>query len=86
MKPIEFSEQYGDVDLSFHSYWKYTFQFRGVAPDGIEISAWYGGNSDRIYRYDVQSDSTVKLGDVEEIWYMVQAKKDGKIIFEYNDF
>jgi hypothetical protein len=54
----EFIEMYGDVMMSFRSYYKYTFYFTGKTADGNTINASYGGSADDIYRYEV--DTTPK--------------------------
>jgi hypothetical protein len=49
----EFLDLYGDTEMQFSSYYKYSFTYKGVAADGMEILARVGGSSDDIYRYEV---------------------------------
>lgn len=55
--------KYGSVECKFVSYYKYSFTFHGVAPDGAVVIFWSGGNSDDIYRYSVSSDKAETLND-----------------------
>jgi hypothetical protein len=54
----EFYEKYGDVEVTFSSYYKYTFEYAATLDDGKRIVVSYGGNSDEIYRHEVSSGST----------------------------
>lgn len=49
----EFYEKHGDAKVTFSSYYKYTFTYSGVLPDGENISVDTGGNADDIYRKSV---------------------------------
>jgi len=80
----EFTTKYKDVEVAFNSYYKYDFTFKGIAPDGVEIVATFGGQDD-IYRYDVTRDSKQKLGDVNE-WMSVCAKFNGEKIYDFYDY
>ncbi len=53
MSRDEFIEKYGDVEVFFNSYYKYTFTYKGTLPDGKVITVGYGGDSSEIYRYSV---------------------------------
>jgi hypothetical protein len=55
MTKIELIEKYGDVKLSFSSYYKFAFTYNGIAPDGTIITTTIGGCSDEIYKLDVSS-------------------------------
>lgn len=67
----EVEELLGNATLVFSSYYKYTFTFVGyynpkeVAGvsygDEYKIKASWGGNSDDIYRFKIDSQSPVKL-------------------------
>lgn len=59
-------EKYGNVRLKFSSYYKYSFTYVGTAEDGVTIACMVGGDSDSIYRYSVDADSTTSL--VEDQW------------------
>jgi hypothetical protein len=79
LEKSEVLAMYGDVLLTFSSYYKYSFTFSGVAEDGAAISATVGGDSNNIYRFSVTPASKITLnteshyaasvhrGD-EEIW------------------
>jgi hypothetical protein len=82
----DFQKQYGDVDLTFDSYYKFTFTFAGTAPDGVRIAAGFGGNSDDIYREDVNNNEKRKLGAIEGTWYKVQAWRGDEQIFDYYNY
>ena len=46
----EYIEKYKDVKLKFDYYYKYTFYYEGVAEDGTQIGARFGGCHEEIYR------------------------------------
>ena len=76
------TERYSDVGLKFASYYKYTFKFRGTAPDGMVIIAEYGGNKDDIYRYNVCANDEQPMGDLEDCsWSRVYFYRDSKQVF-----
>ncbi len=52
----EFYEKYGDVVVRFANYYKYTFTYEGVLPDGKTLTCGYGGNADEIYRHEATPD------------------------------
>ena len=52
-----FIEKYGDIEVKFSHYYKYTFTFVGCLPDGSSILCSVGGNPDDIYRFEVSNDS-----------------------------
>jgi hypothetical protein len=79
----EFIEKYGDVDVKFNSYYKYTFTYEGEIDD-IQIFVDYGGNADEIYRLDVDCESIEKVKDIDP--YAGIAVKDGKTIFKFYDY
>lgn len=54
----EFYEVYGNVYVSFHDYYKFTFYFEGTTKEGYRVRVGYGGNSGDIYRYDLEFNST----------------------------
>lgn len=76
-------EKYGSEKVKFSSYYKYTFNFRGIAADGTEIFAGVGGNSDDIYKLDVTADKEETLKD---LWAdFVTLTKDGRVIGSYDE-
>lgn len=56
----EFLKSYGDVDVVFFEYYKYTFSFKGKLDD-IEIFVSIGGDGDDVYRLSVQADTVYKI-------------------------
>lgn len=50
-------ERYAEVPLLFDSYYKYSFGFSGVAPNGDKVYKSVGGDSNDIYRYEVGRDA-----------------------------
>lgn len=53
MTRAEFYEKYGDVEVTFSSYYKYTFTYECTLPDGKRLTVGYGGDSGEIYRHEV---------------------------------
>ena len=80
----EFFEKYGQVEVTFSSYYKYTFTYIGQLPDGATVTVGYGGASGEIYKYDV------KAGDKESILsldpYCGSVERDGVTVEEFYDF
>lgn len=52
----EFYEKYGNELVGFSAYYKFTFTFVGELADGKRIVVNSGGNSDDIYREEVNTD------------------------------
>lgn len=86
MTGAEFENKYQDVLLTFSGYYKYQFNFSGVAPDGVSIIATYGGNSDDIYKFEVGANEERVLGSIYDSWHMVQAYKNKEQIFSHSDY
>ena len=75
--------KYGNEKVKFSSYYKYTFNFRGVAADGTEILASVGGSSDDIYKLGVTADKEETLNG---LWAdFVELTKEGKNIGSYDE-
>lgn len=56
----QFKEKYGQVEVKFSSYFKYTFVFRGEF-EGKEFQVNVGGTSEEIYRLNVRADHLEKI-------------------------
>jgi hypothetical protein len=56
----QFKEKYGEVEVMFSSYFKYTFVFRGDFY-GKEFQVNVGGSSEDIYRFDVRANDPIKI-------------------------
>lgn len=82
----EFEKAYGDVELTFSSYYKFAFTFSGTAPDGVTITADLGGNSDDIYRESIDNNEKRKVGVICQTWRKVQAFRGEDLIFNYDDY
>lgn len=76
-------ETYGNAELTFDEYYKYSFSYKGKAEDGAEIYASYGGCADDIYRHTVKNNDKQLLGFPPESWRYVTITKDGEEIYEY---
>lgn len=74
------NEKFKDVKVTFDSYYKFTFEFVGKSEDGFQLECTYGGDSDDIYRYDVNTDP-VSFGDCDQWSYVVVKDKDGNKVF-----
>ncbi len=85
----EFNELYGDVEVEFTSYYKYSFSFRGKTPDGNTVVVSIGGSSDDIYKLDVEAGEKVKVRDMYPSYAAVYPGDDldyDKRIHEYSDW
>lgn len=61
MTKSDFLNKYGDVEVTFSSYYKYTFTYTATLPDGKHLTVGYGGCSDEIYRHEVEAGSVEKV-------------------------
>ena len=61
MTRAEFYDKYGDVEVTFSSYYKYTFTYAATLPDGKRLTVGYGGNHDEIYRHSVSTSTAEKV-------------------------
>jgi hypothetical protein len=84
----EVCEIYGGVPLKFTYYYKYVFNFVGIAEDGTKIEICIGGHPEDIYRFTVHHNSVEYLkdenyakNDIDNIYI----SKNGQIIFKYNN-
>jgi len=82
----EFYEKYGDVVVSFDSYYKYSFSFTGVTPEGYYISVDYVGDADTIYRYDLAHNETGTVKDIYPYCGVVTDPKTGAEIDSFYDY
>lgn len=80
----EFYEKYGDVKVTFASYYKFTFYYNATLPDGSVLSVGFGGNSDEIYRCEVTSGEVVTVAALCP--FMGSVRKDGKEIEGFYDY
>lgn len=75
----EFQEKYGEVEVKFSSYYKFTFVFRGYF-EGKLVQVNVGGGSEDIYRLDVKADEPVKVNSLGISYAAVF--ENGKVIDE----
>lgn len=61
----EFYAKHGNVQVTFSSYYKYTFHYEGVLPDGRRVTVGYGGDSDEIYRHEVSTNTTETINGLQ---------------------
>jgi len=80
----EFNKLYGDVEVEFVSYYKYSFTFSGVADDGTRIVVSVGGCADDIYKMDVTAGEKVKVEDLYGS-YGAAYDKDVEVGASYED-
>lgn len=57
----EFYEKYGNTEVVFIRYYKYTFSYSANLPDGKRLLVVYGGNGDDIYRHEVSGSMGIKI-------------------------
>ena len=80
MTAEQVNEKFKDVKVTFDSYYKFTFTFKGQSEDGYTLACLYGGSSDDIYRYDVNTDP-VSFGECDQWSHVVVKDKDGNKVF-----
>jgi hypothetical protein len=79
----EIIEAYGNIRVKFSSYYKYTFYFRGETLSGLIISAWRGGDSDSIYKFEVDEGETYSLAELCP--NNIEVRQNGILIAEYEE-
>jgi hypothetical protein len=57
----QFIDKYGDVEVRFSSYYKFTFTYSAQLTDGSYLTVSVGGNSDEIYRFKVANNEVVTV-------------------------
>ena len=77
-------EKYGEIELSFSSYYKYCFSFIYKNED-LTISGYYGGNDGDIYRYSLNFDTKIKVKDYQDSLNSLRITKGDELVFEYLD-
>ena len=80
----QFYEKYGDVQITFMSYYKYVFTYLGITSEGCTLVCGCGGNSDSIYRHNVQAN---RLETVRELQpFSAEVTRDGIVVETMNDY
>lgn len=72
-----------DFKVKFRRYYKYEFSFIAKFED-YEISTWYGGDTDEIYRYEIFADIEEPLFPLDN-WNSIVVTKAGKEILSYSE-
>jgi hypothetical protein len=61
MTQQQFLDKYGDVEVTFSHYYKFTFTYAATLPDGSRLTVGVGGNSDDIYRFEVSNNEVATV-------------------------
>lgn len=61
----EFYRKYGDVDVWFESYYKYTFAYRAELSESEILFVWVGGACQDIYDHEVVTGTTQKVKNLD---------------------
>ena len=80
MTAEQVNEKFKDVKVTFAAYYKFTFTFKGQSEDGYTLACVYGGSSDDIYRYDVDTNP-VSFGECEQWGHVMVKDKDSNKVF-----
>lgn len=80
----EFLAKYGDVEVAFSSYYKYSFTYTGETEDGVIVAVDYGGNDSEIYRHSVGAGVKEKISSLYP--YAGSAIVDGEIVESFYDY
>jgi len=76
----ELNKLFKERGLKFRNYYKYSFYFESYYPDvGITVIAEVGGNSDDIYRLDIEP--IMKRYDYDD-WDNIEVKDDKDNVVE----
>jgi hypothetical protein len=81
MDKNEALEKYGNVPLTFTSYYKYVFHFSGLAEDGNAVCCSFGGDSSEVYRFQVTPNTQFFLKD-DEWWSATISTLDGILLWQ----
>ena len=84
MTKEEFIEKYGDVEVSFSSYYKFTFTYKAILEDGSTVFVDFGANSEDIYRHEVTSTGVETIKALDP--YAGSVYKDGIEVESFYDY
>ncbi len=65
MTRAEFYKKYGEVEVTFRSYYKYVFVYEATLPDGSCLSVSYGGDSDTVYHHEASNTGKERVGSLQ---------------------
>jgi len=83
IKKDEFLKKYGEVEVTFSEYYKFSFSYRGKIGD-IDLYVSFGGSAEDIYRDTVKNNESMKISQLD-INYGT-ASKDGRIMETFYGF
>jgi hypothetical protein len=72
----EVIEKYGNVVVTFSSYYKYRFRYSSILENGDRIIVEIGGSPDDIYRLEVMVADVFTISELEPIGGWIN-DKDG---------
>lgn len=61
----DFLKIYGDEKVTFSSYYKYTFTYRGETDLGVTLIVSTGGSSEDIYKMNVANNDVTTIRDLD---------------------
>lgn len=85
MTKKEVIKKYGELDLKFSGYYKYSFTYE-YNDKKLSIIGNFGGCSEDMYRKSVGRDDKIKVKDFEDELHSLVITENNKEIFEYNDY
>ena len=80
----DFLDKYGDIEVTFSSYYKYSFTFKGTTDAGEELYVSIGGDSDEIYRMEIMADDPESVRSLDP--YQGSVRIGGELIERFYDF
>ena len=76
------NEKFKGAKVKFSSYYKYTFTFEGQTEDGYSIQCKFGGDSEDIYKFDVDTNEVNFIEASIYDWNSVTIRdNNGKVLF-----
>ena len=84
MTKEEFIEKYGDVEVIFSSYYKFTFTYKSILEDGSIVFVDFGATSEEIYRHEVTSTGVRTIKSLSP--YAGSVYKDGIKVESFYDY
>ena len=80
----EFYEKYGDLEVTFSHYYKFTFDFAAYLGEGKVVTVGVGGNAEDIYRFTVEPDTPVKISELEPYeGHVYEGTKEVESFYDY---
>lgn len=82
----EFLKEYGNVPLKLHSYYKYSFTFKGMTQNDSYVTMCLGGDADDIYRLELDVESTYYVRDLDYANYGSVEAPDGTLVADFSEY